>query len=772
MPVEIVFGTGGCSGFKYVYTSTHSIWRAATTDWYFTDVAAADAAHGFSGILVPLDTSARRGSFAIGTNSYGGTRLFYSNYNDHSVNPAPGGMIWKSDDSDNCGGTWTLLKNFGGREVHSVNADPGSTSTIYAVIDDEGTEVVPPLWRSTDGGDTFYAVAGNLTPIDLVFPAGSNQILMEPDAGVSGPLFTWDKVTPGATIQQPAQYPQATPSWNGPDAEGIGLTSEQNVFIQSDGQRTGFWYLAPPYYNAPVLLEDVSPPIDFVASSDGITATVVTAVPHQIQPINPGIDDTGVDQIIIHGVTPSTFDTVDSQSRSTYVPVTVTGPYSFNYPCTPTCPVNQEGTGGSATKDGVYLWPGRTVDVTDPNTGIGYLYSSNFGFIKPEFTGAHQILSNLSLGGGYFETFFLGTDQHVHMMFYNANSGAWGNHDVNSYADVPSSTLPAPGSALSCAFLYPYAATFFIGTDQHVHMMLNNLSEGAWGNHDINSYATGPSNVIPVAGSALSSLYLSNSSIDVFFLGDDQHVHLLQDVTGTWTSYDLNVSAGAPNAIPIPGSALSSLDLGNGNSEVFFIGTDQHVHVLTGSSGIWSNYDINASATTPSNVVPAVWSQLSTLDLGSGNSETFFVGTDLHVHRLLKMNGVWENDDLSALAGSPTNVAPMLASPLQAYSLPNGASATFFTGTDQHAHELFYNGSNSWTNNDISAIAGAPTNVLPAVRSPYTTINIANVYYETFFIGADQHVHMMLNDTNSATWGNHDINSYAGAPTNVFPAAP
>jgi hypothetical protein len=45
------------------------------------------------------------------------------------------------------------------------------------------------------------------------------------------------------------------------------------------------------------------------------------------------------------------------------------------------------------------------------------------------------------------------------------------------------------------------------------------------------------------------------------------------------------------------------------------------------------------------------------------------------VHRVLKTNGAWENDDISALAGSPTNTTPMLASPLQAYALLNGAAA-------------------------------------------------------------------------------------------------
>jgi hypothetical protein len=738
-PIEIVFGTGACSNYKYIYTTAQRILRAtsAPNDWTFTDIASSNPQLGLGGLPnLPSDTSGRASSFAM-ANQGSTTRLFYGNYNDHTSNP-PHAYIWHSDD---CGGTWTqyefqipipgtqdtqclnYVDCFHGREIHAIGVEP-ATGYIYVTVDTEcdqngqncpGTQTLG-LWRSTDGGTSFTHVSSlppdhpslDISPINFVFPAGSNQIFLESDGDSTlnimpnnvpgGPLVSWDKVTEGAfqiaaPWPTPGPNPQPTPGWEGAGL-AIALTSEQNIFTITKPERVpqpgtppdfyGVWYFAPPAYTQPALLEKFS-------------------------------DDTGLDLL------------------------------------------------------------GRTIEVTDPSNSVTYLYNGNTRFVKPEFTGAHQTLSNLNVGGGYYETFFIGTDQHVHMLLNNTNTGAWGNHDLNSYAQAPTVTLPEPGSELSSLNLgYPYNETFFIGTDQHVHMLLNNLSTNSWGNHDLNFYAQSPTNILPAIGSALSSLNAGYPYFETLFIGTDHHVHMIFNnvSAGTWGNHDLNAYANTPSSIvPVVGSALSSVYLTSGNSETFFIGMDQHVHMLVNTSGSWANYDLNSMGNSPTNVLPAVWTQLAALDVGNGNSEVFFVGTDVHVHRLLNMNGAWENDDVNSLAQTPTNVLPMLASPLQAFNLPNGATATFFTGTDQQAHMLFYTGS-GWGNYDISTYAQAPTNIIPAVRSPYSVINLGGGSSETFFIGADQHVHMLLGDVTTGAWANHDINSYAQAPTTTLPSVP
>src|SRR5262249_6396280 len=126
-PIEIVFGTGNCSSYKYIYTTTRRILRAKTDQANFCrDVALSEAqqtcsdpTHTFAGIPnLPPDTTAIVGSFAIADQP---ARLFYGYYNNHqyqgtghcppnALNPVNGGCpdnqayIWTSID---CGDSWT-----------------------------------------------------------------------------------------------------------------------------------------------------------------------------------------------------------------------------------------------------------------------------------------------------------------------------------------------------------------------------------------------------------------------------------------------------------------------------------------------------------------------------------------------------------------------------------------------------------------------------------------------------------------------------------------
>jgi hypothetical protein len=381
-------------------------------------------------------------------------------------------------------------------------------------------------------------------------------------------------------------------------------------------------------------------------------------------------------------------------------------------------------------------------------------------------------LSHVDIGNGNSETFYVGAapDQHVHMLLnYN---GAWGNHDVNSYAGAPTNVIPETGSPVISANVGGQnTETFFIGTDDHVHMLLN--YNGAWGNHDINSYAGAPTNVMPQTSSPLAHIDIGNGNSETFYIGTDNHVHMLLNYNGAWGNHDVNSYAGAPtNVLPAPGSSLVSASIGNGNSETFYIGMDGHVHMLLNYNGAWGNHDLNSYAGAPTNVPPAGGSPLSHVDIGNGNSETFYIGTDNHVHMLLNYNGAWGNHDVSSYAGAPTNVLPgnalldFVGTSLITTNIGGENTETFYVGTDQHVHMLLnYNG--AWGNHDLNSYAQSPTNVLPAVGTPLSHFDLGNGNSETFYVGTDQHVHMLLNY--NGAWGNHDLNSYAGAPTNVIP---
>lgn len=385
---ELVFAPAACRGvsYKYVYlTSSAQILRAtsASNDWNFTDVGSSNLPS------LPPDTGARIGSFAIGTNTSGGVRLFYGNYNNHSyngMNPPYGGYVWSSDD---CGNTWTIAQFFGGREVHSIEIDPANLLNVYVNIDDEcspdGSVCPNPaaagLWKSTDGGNTFSHISSTFSNgtevvgIDTAFSNLSNNIFMETDGNGSvpsgGPLLSVNKIYGGYTQFVP--WPTVTsgaPAWAG-SASGIKSTSEQNIFLATNSDfsppRAGLWYFVPPDYDTPILLEDLAPPISYVGTSSGI-ATVITYEPHNLH--------TG-DLIWIDGVS-----TAGLNTSSSGVPITVTGPYIFTYSC-PNCPLY--GTGGFARKPFLY-WGYHTVEVTDPATNITYLYNQSQKIPKPRTT--------------------------------------------------------------------------------------------------------------------------------------------------------------------------------------------------------------------------------------------------------------------------------------------------------------------------------------------------------------------------------------------------
>lgn len=384
-PIELVFGSNACSAWKYIYTHGHRILRASNTDWNFFDISP----------NLPQGALSLPASFTA-VNQGSQTRLFYGNYGGG----AGGGQIWHSDD---CGNTWSAPDPFGGFEIHAINADPKNSSIIYVNVDTEGLpqpNTAIGLWRSTSNGDTgsFTRVSSNLpnneqvVGINFVFPLDSSKLFMETDnqgaVATGGPLLSWDKINGGDT-QIAASWPPTPPNveaWTG-SGHAIKLTSEQNIFMttinEANNTRHGVWYFEPPDYDTPILLEDVAPRIASVAIDGTQTVTVVTMDPHGIVSADPTHGQAG-DLVTINGL--PGFTPVDGNDNPTPVTVTVTAPNSFTYACS-TCTPNQTSTGtGFVIKTSFENFTRtvtHTVEVTDPNTDITYLYFGNQRIVKP-----------------------------------------------------------------------------------------------------------------------------------------------------------------------------------------------------------------------------------------------------------------------------------------------------------------------------------------------------------------------------------------------------
>src|ERR1700739_789231 len=458
VPYEIEFGPGSCAGmfYKYIYTTGKHILRAtsADTDWSFTDVGSSNLPN------LLQDTGATIGSFAIGSSPAGQMRLVYGNYNGHN-DACPQALIWHSD---SCGTTWyppvelavpnpshnsacigpapptpppnppptppSGYANFyHGREVHAIEVDPANTSIIYAFVDIEFSDAQPyGLWRSIDGGISFTQLTpfsqGVLVVINFVFPSASNKIFLENDAAVGGGVLLSQDKGIGDPVQVAAKWPSTVPAWGG-SSSAIKVTSEQNIYLAANHDfsappnnlyGSGVWYLAPPFYNYPLLLEDLAPPISSITASNGVSRVTLSA-PHGLQ--------NSADPVAIAGVTPTIFNSpVDQNQNPLPIPggVTITGPSSFTYSC-PGCPTY--GSGGVAQREGLF-WGFRTVEVTVPNTHLPYLYIASQKIPKPIFfmwTGSGELPgdaadSSSSLNG------FVDSSGNAYFLYRSSNNQA------------------------------------------------------------------------------------------------------------------------------------------------------------------------------------------------------------------------------------------------------------------------------------------------------------------------------------------------------------
>ena len=244
------------------------------------------------------------------------------------------------------------------------------------------------------------------------------------------------------------------------------------------------------------------------------------------------------------------------------------------------------------------------------------------------------------------EVNYIATDQHVHQLWFN---GAWHVTDLTTDTGAPN---VAAGSALVSEFnpiANPNTVELnYIGTDQHVHQFWFN---GTWHVGDLTA-ATGAPNV--AAGSALASQFNSlENTAEVYYIGTDQHVHQFW-INGTWHAGDLTAATGASNVAA--GSALASAfnPIANPHTvEVNYIGTDQHVHQFW-FNGTWHVGDLTAGTRAPNAAAgSALASEFNPI---SNAVEVNHIGTDQHVHQFW-FNGTWHVQDLTAGTGAP-NAAP------------------------------------------------------------------------------------------------------------------
>src|SRR5262249_41356747 len=121
------------------------------------------------------------------------------------------------------------------------------------------------------------------------------------------------------------------------------------------------------------------------------------------------------------------------------------------------------------------------------------------------------------------------------------------------------------------------------------------------------------------------------------------------------------------------------LDTINGQTDVFYLGTDQHLHQLYFDGG-WHHTDVTAS--TGADIADSMSPLDALLDPSYNPPDVFYIGRDGHVPISYFDGTTWHAADATAAAGA---MPPLTFSPLA--SLQDTIHATpdvFYIGTDQH----------------------------------------------------------------------------------------
>ncbi|MGA8028806.1 MAG: family 16 glycosylhydrolase [Bryobacteraceae bacterium] len=298
--------------------------------------------------------------------------------------------------------------------------------------------------------------------------------------------------------------------------------------------------------------------------------------------------------------------------------------------------------------------------------------------------------------------------------------------------------------------IYPGVRTDYVGSDQHVHELF--LSDATWQKADLTTITDGGD---VSSGTGLAGVVdpAYGNAVRDYYIGSDQHVHELFLSNALWSDGDLTTITGAGTAAA--GGKLASLFDPNYNGvRTYYAGTDQHVHELFLSGETWQDADL--TMITGATSVSSGTGFATILDPAYSNAvRTYYTGSDQHVHELFLNNGLWQDGDITMLTGGPSAAT---GSSLASLFDPNyNGVRTYYIGADQHVHELFLSGA-TWQDGDLINITGGES---AATNSSLATLFDPNYTgVRTDYVGADQHVHELF--LTGDTWQDADLTSIAG----------
>ena len=222
----------------------------------------------------------------------------------------------------------------------------------------------------------------------------------------------------------------------------------------------------------------------------------------------------------------------------------------------------------------------------------------------------------------------------------------------------------------------------------HIHQLYYN---GSWVDQDL-TRVTGSQ----VADNSTPLSSFSGGSQDehiVFeYLYSSNVLHVEQYYyNGGWHAQDLTAAVGAPPVY----SALTTFDDSQGQHVVYEDKNSYpnlHIHQLYYNGG-WSDQDLTVESADPDR--PATSSPLTSF----AEHVAYISGNGGHVWQIYYTSN-WASQDLTAAAG--TSFTAAAGSPLTSFSDSNGQHVLYVDG-DSHIHHLYYN-NGVWVDQDLTAI--------------------------------------------------------------------
>jgi hypothetical protein len=254
----------------------------------------------------------------------------------------------------------------------------------------------------------------------------------------------------------------------------------------------------------------------------------------------------------------------------------------------------------------------------------------------------------------------------------------------------------------------------------------------------------------------------SDGVTTIDYAGSDQDIHelALDPASDTWTDSDLtwlsqaNVHCFQLGALGPPSPLIRS----DGVSIVVYSAQDGHVHQLALVNGSWHDSDLSVATGTAGGTEAFAFTQ------GNGTTGIVYAGPIGDIHELTYSNqGTWTDQDLSAAAGAGSNnISPF------GYVGGDGVTAVVYQSSNFDVHELSLTPSLTWVDADLTTAAN--TDVQPGFLSGPRGYANPNGTTAVAYAGADQHVHQLT--LSAGVWTDSDLTTLTGAPGSAFTATP